>query len=80
MLLVCSGTIYSQLKVIRHENLKISLSYMNYNTVILPQVLLCSLSEGTMKFPGKERKEYRACKLFVTIPGDMTPRTNVLSQ
>ena len=53
---------------------------MNYNTVILPQVLLCSLSEGTLKFPGKERKECLACKLFVTVPGNMTPRTNLLSQ
>ena len=47
---------------------------MNYNTVILPQVLLCSLSEGTMTFPGKEREECLACKLFVTVPDNMTPR------
>ena len=74
-MLVCSGSIYNQLKVIRHENnSKRSLSYMNYNTVILPQVLLCSLSEGTMTFPGKEREECLACKLFVTVPGNMTPR------
>ena len=33
-----------------------------------------------MTFPGKERKECFACKLFVTVPGNMTPRTNLLSQ
>ena len=27
-----------------------------------------------MTFPGKEREECLACKLFVTVPGNMTPR------
>ena len=59
----------------RHEsNSKRFLSYMNYNTVILPQVLLCCLSEGSMTFPGKEREECLARKLFVTVPDNMTPR------